>query len=117
MTVDHFLTYLQHEKRYSPHTIQAYSADLLQFSDFMLTTFELELKDAAYIHVRDFMVWLMEHGTSENSVGRKLSTLRTFYKYLVREQIVRINPMSFAKAPKVPKRLPVFIDDQKLNQL
>ncbi len=117
MTVDHFLTYLQHEKRYSPHTIQAYRIDLLQFSDFLLTTFELEFKDAAYIHVRDFMVWLMDHGNSENSVGRKLSTLRSFYKYLIREQIVRVSPMSFARAPKVPKRLPVFVDDQKLDQL
>lgn len=117
MTVDHFLTYLQHEKRYSQHTIQAYRTDLLQFRDFMTVTFELGLTDAGYVHVRDFIVWLMEQGNSENSVGRKLSTLRSFYKYLLRQQIVRINPMAFAKAPKVPKRLPVFIDDQKLDQL
>ncbi|ETZ19843.1 tyrosine-type recombinase/integrase [Pedobacter sp. V48] len=117
MTVDQFLTYLQHEKRYSPHTVQSYRTDLIQFRDFMLETFELQLNDAAYIHVRNFMVWLMEEGVAENSIGRKLSTLRSFYKYLVREQILQSSPMTLVKAPKVPKRIPVFVDDQKLDLL
>lgn len=117
MTVDQFLTYLQHEKRYSPHTVQSYRTDLIQFRDFMLQTFELQLKDVAYIHVRNFMVWLMEEGAAENSIGRKLSALRSFYKYLVREQIVQSSPMVLVKAPKTPKRLPVFVDDQKLDLL
>nr|WP_068891704.1 tyrosine-type recombinase/integrase [Pedobacter panaciterrae] len=117
MTVDQFLTYLQHEKRYSQHTVQSYRTDLIQFRDFMLQTFELQLSDVAYIHVRNFMVWLMEEGVAENSIGRKLSTLRSFYKYLVREQIVQSSPMVLVKAPKVPKRLPVFVDDEKLDLL
>lgn len=117
MTVDQFLTYLQHEKRYSPHTVQSYRTDLIQFRDFMLQTFELQLNDVAYIHIRNFMVWLMEEGVAENSIGRKLSTLRSFYKYLVREQVVQSSPMALVKAPKAPKRLPVFVDDQKLDLL
>ncbi|RYX96363.1 hypothetical protein EON78_05635 [bacterium] len=83
MTVEQFLTYLQHEKRYSLHTIQSYRTDLLQFSDFMQITFNADLADTQHIHVRDFMVWLMEQGNSENSVGRKISTLRSFFKYLI----------------------------------
>jgi len=117
MTVEQFLTYLQHEKRYSPHTVQSYRTDLIQFRDFMLQTFELSLNDVAYIHVRNYMVLLMEEGVTENSIGRKLSTLRSFYKYLVREQIVQSSPMALVKAPKAPKRLPVFVDDQKLDLL
>lgn len=117
MTVEQFLTYLQHEKRYSPHTVQSYRTDLIQFRDFMLQTFELSLNEVAYIHVRNYMVWLMEEGVAENSIGRKLSTLRSFYKYLVREQIVQSSPMALVKAPKAPKRLPVFVDDQKLDLL
>ncbi|MEJ2904185.1 tyrosine-type recombinase/integrase [Pedobacter panaciterrae] len=117
MTVEQFLTYLQHEKRYSPHTVQSYRTDLIQFRDFMLQTFELSLNEVAYIHVRNYMVWLMEEGVTENSIGRKLSTLRSFYKYLVREQIVQSSPMALVKAPKAPKRLPVFVDDQKLDLL
>ena len=117
MTVDHFLTYLQHEKRYSPHTVQSYRTDLIQFGDFMLQTFELQINDAAYVHIRDYMVWLMEEGTAESSIGRKLSALRSFYKYLVREGVVQSSPVALVKAPKAPKRLPVFVDDEKLDML
>jgi len=117
MTVEQFLTYLQHEKRYSPHTVQSYRTDLIQFRDFMSQTFEAELTAVEYVHVRNYMVWLMEEGITENSIGRKLSTLRSFYKYLVRGQIIQSSPMALVKAPKVPKRLPVFVDDQKLGVL
>ncbi|TKC07067.1 tyrosine-type recombinase/integrase [Pedobacter frigoris] len=117
MAVDQFLTYLQHEKRYSPHTVQSYRTDLLEFRDFMSQTFELTLADVVYVHVRDFMVWLMEKGSSASTVGRKLSSLRSFYKHQVRVGVVHVNPMVMIKAPKLPKRLPVFVDDQKLDQL
>ncbi|SHF81917.1 tyrosine-type recombinase/integrase [Pedobacter caeni] len=117
MIVAQFLIYLQHEKRYSPHTIQSYKTDLLQFSEYMLRTFELSLTEVGHVHVRNFMVSLLEDHVSENSVGRKLSTLRSFYKYLSREGLISSNPMSLVKAPKVPKRLPVFVDDQKLDVL
>lgn len=117
MTVEQFLIYLQHEKRYSSHTIQSYKTDLLQFGDFMLKTFELPLIEVKYIHVRDFMVTLMDDKISANSVGRKLSTLRSFYKFLLREYVIVLNPMALVKAPKVPKKLPVFVDEAKMDLL
>lgn len=117
MAVDQFLTYLQHEKRYSSHTVQSYRADLLEFRDFISCTFELSLSDVLYAHVRDFMVSLMEKGSSAHTVGRKLSSLRSFYKHQVRLGVIDVNPMVMIKAPKVPKRLPVFVDDQKLDLL
>jgi integrase/recombinase XerC len=117
MTVEQFLTYLQHEKRYSSHTIQSYGTDLLQFEDFMLKTFELSLMEVKYVHIRDFMVFLMDNEVSANSVSRKLSTLRSFYKFLSREGAISFNPTSLVKAPKVPKKLPVFVDDTKLDLL
>lgn len=117
MTVEQFLIYLLHEKRYSSHTIQSYKTDLLQFGDFMLKTFELPLIEVKYIHVRDFMVALMDDKISANSVGRKLSTLRSFYKFLLREDVIASNPMALVKAPKVPKKLPVFVDEAKMDLL
>jgi integrase/recombinase XerC len=117
MAVEQFLTYLQHEKRYSSHTIQSYKIDLVQFGDFMLETYELSLLEVKYIHVRDFMVSLMDNDLSANSVGRKLSTLRSFYKYLLKQNVITVNPMKLIKAPKVPKKLPVFVDDEKLGLL
>lgn len=117
MTVEQFLTYLQHEKRYSSHTILSYQTDLIQFEDFIGKTFDLPLVEVKHVHVRDFMVYLMDNKVGENSVGRKLSTLRSFYKFLLRQNLISASPMTLVKAPKVPKKLPVFIDDAKLDLL
>ncbi|MNK13793.1 Tyrosine recombinase XerC [compost metagenome] len=117
MTVEQFLTYLQHEKRYSSHTILSYQTDLIQFEDFIGKTFDLPLVEVKHVHVRDFMVFLMDNNVGENSVGRKLSTLRSFYKFLLRQNFISASPMTLVKAPKVPKKLPVFIDDAKLDLL
>lgn len=117
MAVEQFLTYLQHEKRYSLHTIQSYRTDLVQFEDFMHKTFESGIDAALHVHVRDFVVMLMDEGLNESSVGRKLSALRSFYKYMLRHGLIIVNPMALIKAPKIPKRIPVFIEDQKLDTL
>lgn len=117
MAVEQFLTYLQHEKRYSLHTIQSYRTDLVQFEDFMYKVFEMDLQSAAHVHVRNFVVALIDDGLSESSVGRKLSTLRSFYKHMLRQGLIPASPMGLIKAPKIPKRIPVFVEDQKLDTL
>ncbi|MET1054772.1 MAG: tyrosine-type recombinase/integrase [Pedobacter sp.] len=117
MSVESFLTYIQHEKRYSPHTVLAYRTDLLHFTDFILNTYEMQPEAAKHIHIRDYMVRLMDENIGANSIGRKLSSLRSFYKYLQRRKIVAGSPMAMIKAPKVPERLPVFVDEEKLDHL
>ena len=118
MAVEQFLTYLQHEKRYSKHTVQSYGTDLLQFKDFIATKFEAELGEVSHQMGREFIVYLMDDlKASESSVGRKLSTLRSYYKYCMKSGLLTGNPIASIKAPKVPKRLPVFVDDQKLDEL
>lgn len=117
MLISSFLTYLQHEKRYSPHTVKSYHTDLLQFERFLQTEFETDLISTQAPQVRSFMVSLMDQKISENAVGRKISSLRSFYKYLLRERALKKNPMLLIKAPKVPKRLPVFIEDAKMDSL
>ncbi|MDB5020715.1 MAG: Tyrosine recombinase XerC [Pedobacter sp.] len=117
MLIDPFLKYIGQEKRYSKHTLLAYTTDLLQFQDFMSVTYELDLAAAKYIHVRDYIAHLMEGDVGASSIGRKLSTLRSFYKYLCRQQIIDSSPMNLIKAPKAPKRLPVFVDEQKMDSL
>lgn len=117
MLVSNFLTYLQHEKRYSPHTVQAYQKDLLQFEAFMQKEFELSLVAVQPTHVRSFMVNLLDHQMAESTVKAKLSTLRSFYKHLLREKAIKTSPMTLVKSPKVPKRLPVFIEESKMDRL
>jgi len=115
--VDRFLIYLQHEKRYSPHTVQAYRTDLDQFEQYIKDTYAETLISVSTVHVRSFMVTLMDNGISANAVNRKISSLRSFYKFLQQNGLLQQNPMQLIKAPKVPKRLPVFIEAHKLDQL
>jgi len=115
--ISSFLIYLQHEKRYSPHTIQSYRTDLLQFEAFLVKDFEITLLNVQATQVRSFIVSLSDQKISKNAIGRKLSTLRSFYKYVFSEQKIKTNPMLLIKAPKVPKRLPVFIEDAKMDLL
>lgn len=117
MYIEPFLKYIAHEKRYSKHTLLAYETDLLQFQDFMAVTCELDLAGVKYMHVRDYIAHLMETEVGANSIGRKLSTLRSFYKYLCQRQVLDSNPLRLIKAPKVPKRLPVFVDSEKMDAL
>lgn len=117
MSFESFLTYIQHEKRYSPHTVLAYRTDLVHFVAFLEQTYEMKPEEAKYIHIRDYMVRLMEEHIGANSIGRKMSSLRSFYKFLHKRKIILSSPMSMVKAPKVPERLPVFVDDEKLDYL
>ena len=117
MTVESFLKYIAQEKRYSSHTVQAYRTDLLQFTSFMADAYELAPEEAKYIHIRDYMVYLMEDKIGANSIGRKMSALRSYYKYMQRMKLITSNPMSLVKAPKAPKRLPVFVDAKQMDDL
>ncbi|WP_367865596.1 tyrosine-type recombinase/integrase [Pedobacter sp. WC2423] len=117
MSVESYLNYLQHEKRYSPHTVLAYKTDLVQFNEYIEQIYEMGPEEAKYVHIRDYIVHLMEDKVGANSIGRKLSSLRGFYKYLYRQKIILTSPMSLIKAPKTPERLPVFIEEQKLDHL
>lgn len=117
MSVESYLNYLQHEKRYSPHTVTAYRTDLVQFDEFIGQTYEMKPEEAKYVHIRDYIVHMMEDEVGANSIGRKLSSLRGFYKYLYRQKIILTSPMSMIRAPKTPERLPVFIAEEKLDHL
>ncbi|TDO21992.1 tyrosine-type recombinase/integrase [Pedobacter duraquae] len=117
MSIEPFLTYIEHEKRYSPNTLSAYRSDLLQFQDFIVLEFELGLLEVKYIHVRNYMVRLVENNVGANSIGRKISTLKSFYKYLVKQKIIIGNPMSQVKAPKSTKKLPIFVEEKQMDNL
>lgn len=117
MLLKSFITYLTHEKRYSQHTTAAYQKDLFQFGEYIRNELHIEVTEVKHTHLRSYMVSLMEDKTSENTINRKISALRSFYKFLHRTQKINQNPALLIKAPKIPKRLPVFVDDQKMNVL
>lgn len=117
MRVESYLKYIQHEKRYSPHTLTAYRTDLLQFVSFLAETLEIQPEAAKPVHIRDYMVQLVEDQARPGSVARKLSVLKSFYKYLLRYGEITMNPAALLSAPKTPSRLPVFIPDAEMNTL
>jgi integrase/recombinase XerC len=118
MHTNSFLQYLQSEKRLSRHTIVAYTNDLEQFGVFLKTQHELaDLTQADYQLIRSWLAHLMQNKISPRSVNRKIATLRSFYRYCIRQGIIHFDPMQKVKAPKFPQRLPVFIEAARLSEL
>lgn len=118
MFKDFFLKYLQFEKRFSANTIKSYNNDLDQFADFVALNFEdkeLHLIDEKV--VRAWIVSLMEKDFSSTSINRKISSLKTFYKFLLREGYIKSNPMDKVVSPKVAKKLPAFVEEKQIINL
>jgi len=118
MFKDLFLKYLQFEKRFSVNTIKSYENDLNQFTDFVVTNFkhsDIHLVDEK--NVRAWVVSLMGKDFSALSINRKISTLKTFFKFLLREGEVKSNPMDKIVSPKTSKKLPSFVEEKQINKL
>jgi integrase/recombinase XerC len=116
--IETFTAYLSYEKHFSPHTIQAYHRDLTQFSLYLSSQFDVsEITAINHLMIRSWLVELMNQKVTARSVARKLSTLKTFYKYLIREGIVDATPLAKVQAPKIEKRLPVFVEEKPMQRL
>lgn len=114
---DSFLKYLTIEKNYSPHTIKSYENDLNQFYDFCEKSKSGDPINTDHKAIRLWLVSMMENGVTANSVNRKISSLKTFYKYLIRQGVIDKNPTVRVLSPKTSKKLPVFIEEQHINEL
>jgi len=118
MPIDKFIAYVEKEKRYSALTVAAYRRDLLQFSDYLLADFSMaDLEKATAVMVKSYVAYLKEKGMENRSINRKLSTLRTFYKYCLREGAIEKSPMTNIKALKQPKPLVKFVTETDINKV
>ena len=117
MYYDLFLKYLQFEKRFSVNTIKSYEVDLTQFTDFVMESSGAQIHLVDDKIIRAWIVRLMEKNLSALSVNRKISTLKSFYKFLLREGYVKVNPMDKISSPKASKKLPLFIEEKQINKL
>ncbi len=116
MLSDSFIHYLEVEKRYSSHTLIAYKDDLEQFFQFADIFKQIELKEVSHNLIRGWIVELIETKHSNRSVARKLSCLRSFFKWQMAERLVEANPMLKIRAPKVEKRLPNFVKESEIER-
>jgi integrase/recombinase XerC len=113
-----FLKYLQSEKRTSSNTVVSYETDLVQFQNYLQTTYEItEPALATYQMVRSWIVSLSEKKLSPVSINRKIACLRSYYKYLMRQQVITKDPMQKIRVMKTSKKLPSFVKESEMETM
>ena len=118
MLIKAFLEYLLLERNYSERTISSYGADLREFEDYLKKTdAELDFTKVHADHVRGWIASLMDDGKAATYVNRKLSSLRSFYRFLLRRKEVTVNPMVKIVGPKKKKPLPSFVREKDMDRL
>jgi integrase/recombinase XerC len=116
--LDYFNDYLSHEKKYSAHTIVAYINDLTFFQEFIKNNFDqTNLEEVNYSLIRSWIVSLIDNNISNSSVNRKIQSLKSFYKFLLKTKQIEINPLIKHKALKTPKILQIPFSEKELNHV
>ena len=119
MYLQKFISYLSSERRLSQNTIISYSNDLDQFHCFLNEHFNItsQISEVSFHIVRGWVANLFENGVQPRSINRKISTLKTFFKYLEREELIEVNPMLKVVGPKASKGLPLFVKENEIELL
>ena len=118
MLKEKYIDYLQYEKRYSTHTVLAYHSDLDDFSGFLSMQYNIsDLLQADHTLIRSWLISLIDRKISKRSVNRKLSSIKSFYRYCQRQGLLTSNPMLKVVAPRTSKQLPVFLTHDNLENL
>jgi integrase/recombinase XerC len=113
-----FLDYLKFEKRYSKHTVISYQTDLISFFDYVITQYgETPLNQLSHIYIRSWLASLKDEGLSAKSINRKISSLKSFFKYQLKAGTIKQTPMVKIVSPKNEKRLPNFVADKDIKTL
>lgn len=115
--IDRFVAYLRYERNASPNTIREYRRDVTQFMQFLTPPGEKTMPLAHVDHrvIREFVGWSYDQRLEKSSVARKLAALRTFFKFCVREGVVKQNPARLVSTPKLPKRVPHVLTAEEMN--
>ncbi len=118
LPIQTFLAYLQFEKRFSKHTITSYQNDLIQFFDYLALQYgETALPNITHSYIRSWLASLKSNDISSKTINRKISTLRSFFKYAVKTGALETTPMGKVIAPKPEKRLPQFVAEKDMVTL
>jgi len=115
--VNGFVHYLEAERNASRYTIRNYTSDLRDFFRFLGSKGIVSLEHADKYMIRGYMAYLMKEGIVKNSIARKMSAIRTFYKYLIREEIIKTSPIATVVSPKLDRRLPSFLTLAEVERL
>jgi integrase/recombinase XerC len=115
---EEFISYLKNVKRYSLHTLNSYQIDLKQFAGFLKEQYDCsQANEITYQVVRSWLVSLMENNIQAKSINRKISTLRSFFKYALKNDLLSENPMLKIQGPKSKSSLPLFVEEEKMDYI
>ena len=118
MSITHFITYLDCERNYSPYTIAAYNKDLITFQDFCEKEYDIkEISSAPYSIIRSWVVYLVESGISNRSINRKISSLKSYFNFLLKSKQIKENPLRKHQSLKVEKRINVPFSEKEINEV
>lgn len=116
--IEDFINHLKYQKRYSQHTLVSYTNDLSSFFDYLFLQYDkipvLEIRPAM---VRSWLAGLKEDGLTAKSINRKISSLKSFFKHLLRKQLITVSPMATIISPKISKRLPQYVEEVNMETL
>ena len=113
-----FQDYLQHEKKYSVHTVTAYVNDLLFFQEFLKVNFDYDsLEVVNYSMIRSWIVALVDGGISNSTVNRKIASLKSFYKFLLKTKQIESSPLLKHKSLKTPKKIQIPFSEKELDNV
>ncbi|MDD5038028.1 MAG: tyrosine recombinase XerC [Dehalococcoidales bacterium] len=114
---DRYVNYLQVERNASPYTVRNYTTDLLDFFQFIRDKKISSLNEVDRLVLRDYLFWLLQQSVAKASIARRLSAIRSFYRYLLREEITSTSPVANTSSPKLDRRLPSFLTIDEMKRL
>ena len=118
MSINHFLDYINHEKKYSPHTCLAYKQNLSDFQNYCSKNFNLEFIDSVeYFHIRSWIISLVEMQNSNRTINRKISVLRSYFNFLLKTETIKVSPLKLHKPLKASKKINVPFSIDEVSQL
>ncbi|MBB13591.1 MAG: integrase [Flavobacteriaceae bacterium] len=118
MSINHYLDYINHEKKYSLHTCVAYKQNLSDFQTYCSKNFNLEVIDSVeYFHIRSWIISLVEMQNSNRTINRKISVLRSYYNFLLKTETIKVSPLKLHKPLKASKNINVPFSIDEVSQL
>jgi integrase/recombinase XerC len=117
LLIQNYLDYLLLEKRYSTHTVKAYKTDLSLFQDYLKEIYEVSIQKTNHSMIRSWLVEELNNGNSARTVNRKITSLKSFFKFLVKEEVIKVNPTLKISSSKTSKKLPQFVGVDDMNKL
>ena len=114
--INKFIEYLKYQRNYSDFTCNNYNKDLNEYNSFILSN-KINYKNMDYNEAKEYVIYLNKKNDAKSTISRKLSSLRTFYKYLVLNNKVESNPFLLVSSPKKEKRIPKFINYNNMEEI